>query len=72
MGSTPLDASDPDAYRPGPLPGQSRAEYDAIRAYAKSIADKAPPPTPELIARLRPIFTAHLNRDGEEGDPLTA
>jgi hypothetical protein len=43
---------------PGPLPRQTPEEYAAVLAYAAEIAAAAPPPTPELIAKLRPILTA--------------
>lgn len=45
-----------------PHPGMTAEEYAAIDAYAAEVAAKAPPPTLELIARLRPIFAAAITR----------
>ena len=47
----------------GRPPGITAEEYAAIRAYAADVAAKAPPPTLELLARLRPIFAASLTND---------
>lgn len=44
--STPLD----------PLPGMSPQEHAAIDAYVAEVVARAPEPTPELLARLRPIL----------------
>lgn len=39
-------------------PGMSDTEYEAIKAYAAKVAAAAPPPTPELIAKLRAVFAS--------------
>lgn len=44
-------------------PGLTQEEDDAIKAYARRIALAAPPPTVELIARLRPILALSPEQD---------
>ena len=49
---TPLD----------PLPGMSSAEHEAINAYVAELVAAAPAPTPELLARLRPILASTYDK----------
>lgn len=48
---------------PDPPSGLTADEVEAIRRDAREVAAAAPPPTPELIARLRPIFASTADED---------
>lgn len=44
----------------------SQRDIDAIDAYTTALVAAAPPPTLELIARLRPLFAAPLEQDDSD------